>query len=249
MSTSLQPVVLAGMSRGKAPRGASHGVGPARSDSAAAENPVLRVDTPEGTGCRAAADETADPVDSPTSAAAGGASLEKTLSLALANVANADLLESILAAKAVQVEVTVNVNFPDSSRHCDFHLDAPQNGQSRLAAADKPVDVSAFTASEEAFLRRCLKPSLPPAYVDAVIRIVSQSREEMVQELENCLDQRTRQLYEAVNVINHLIREKQRLEGKAAHLEQTRSNLRKIHTTLRGVRHALVESRHGASIR
>lgn len=108
------------------------------------------------------------------------------------------------------------------------------------AATDKPVDLSAFTASEEAYLKRFLKRSLPPAYVDAVIKYVSRSREEMVEEMGQSLNQRTRQLYQAVNLIKNLIREKRQLESNTLYLEQTRSNLSKIHTSLKGVHHEML---------
>jgi chromosome segregation ATPase len=53
--------------------------------------------------------------------------------------------------------------------------------------------------------------------------------------LEERLKQRTEELSQASALIDDLKREKQRLESAAAHLERTRTNLGKIHDTLRGV--------------
>jgi hypothetical protein len=226
--------------------GASYWDDPSCTGFATAENPVLRIDIPEGTGCQAVANETADPVDSATSAAPDAGLPEKTRSQEVAGAVNTSR-DTTFPAQAVQVEATVRS--PDSLARRDSRLDSPPRKQSHSAVTAKPVDSSAFMGSEEAFLRRCLKPSLPPAYVDAVIRIVSRSRKEMVEALEKCLNQRARQLHQAVSVIRNLIREKEQLECEAVHLERTRSNLRKIHSTLRAVQHELVESRHKALTR
>ena len=129
---------------------------------------------------------------------------------------------------------------PHSLTLYDFRLDGLHEKQRHLAVADDPVDSSAFTAAEEAFLRRFLRRSLPPAYVDAVIRYVSRSRKECVEDLEKHLQRRTRQLYQAVDVIEDLIRERRQLQSNAACLERTRSNLSKIRATLRGVQHQML---------
>ncbi len=73
-----------------------------------------------------------------------------------------------------------------------------------------------------------------PAYVDAVMRVGLRSREDMIEEMEQCVDQRTGQLHQAVNVIQDLIR---KLEDETIRLEQTGSNLAKVHGTLSDVLH------------
>ncbi len=112
-------------------------------------------------------------------------------------------------------------------------------------------------AAEATFLTR----SLSPARVDAVITHLSDSvdpielstsaaldtvfpgrtrtqpaanetREEMVEELEKQLAERTHKLHEAHALIDVL--------SNAAHLERTRGNLSKIHTALKGVQHQVL---------
>ncbi len=242
MSTNLQSNVSAGISPAGLPHGASHGVDPACTDCAPVGNPVLRIDipginVPEIAGRPAVADETAEPVDSSTSASPEEASPEETPRQAVVDVASTGLIETILAAKAVQVQV--EVRFPDASPRHNFRLDVSEEGQRHSIPDHRPIDLSAFTASEEDLLSRCLQRSLPPAYVDAVIRIVSRSREEMVGELENCLSQRTRQLHQAIGAIQNLIQEKNELARKAVRLDRVRGNLNEVHTTLKGVHHEM----------
>ncbi len=246
MSTHLQSIVFAGMSPAGLSHGASYWVDPSCTDSATAENRVLRIDVPERTACREVADETADPVDLAPSAAPDAGLPEKTRSQEVAGAVDTSR-DADWPAQAVQVEVTAAS--PDSLARRDFRLDIAPREQRHSAVTAEGVDLSAFTASEESLLRRCLKRSLPPAYVDAVIRIVSRSREEMVEDLEQCLDQRTQQLYQAVGVINNLIREKEQLQSEAVHLQRTRSNLKEIHSTLRDVQYEMVRSRHKALTR
>ncbi len=226
MSTNLQSIVLAGIS----PTGLSHGasvwVDPVDTDSSSGENAFLRIDLP-GT--------TAEPVDSSAPAAPRKPSPEEIRSHAVAEVVDADLLETILAAKIVAPEETDRL--PVSSARRNYRLDGPD--QSRQVS-DELVDLSAFTANEEGSLRRCLKRSLPPAYVDTVIRLVSRSRTEMVEELGRCLDHRTRQLHQAVGVIQKLVREKNELASKAGRFDRIRGNLAEVHATLRGVHHEMV---------
>ncbi len=256
MSTNLQSIVLAGISPSGLAHGGGHWPGFVSDEPAPDKTPVLRIDIPEADVSEAdaseAADETAEPVDSSTSPAPEETSSEGIRGQAVADIADSGLLETILQGKDVKVEVTVCP--PDSSaqrssaqrsseqrssEHGDLRLDDPKGEQHPLIPKDRSVDLSAFTSGEEDLLRRCLKRSLPPAYVDAVIRIVSRSREEMIEDLESCLGQRTQQLHQAVSVIQNLMREKNELQGKVVRLDQMRGNLDKIHATLKGVHHEI----------
>jgi len=233
MSTNLQSIVSAGIS----PTSLTLGAGGC-ADSIPAENPILRfgfpaMDSADGPSRQVIAEETTGPVGPSTSAAPKKRSPEEIRSRAVAEVANAGLLETVLAAKAVRGEVEVRL--PKSPTGRNLRFDGPQKRQSHLIPDYGSVDLSAFTTSEEDLLRRCLNRSMPPAYVDAVIRIVSRSRDEMVEDLGQCLDHRTRQLHQAVNVIQNLIREKTDLQSKSLRLDQVRSHLNEIHATLRGV--------------
>lgn len=215
-------------------------------DFATPDSPVFRVDAGRRTRSRRVEGEAADPVDLSTFVSSRAAVPEKTRSQGSAGVVNADLVDDLASARAVQVEVTLRLS--DSEERRDIRVDFPARMQGHLVAPTaRPLDVSAFTASEEAFLRRCMHPALPPAYVDAVIRIVSRSSGEVIGELEGCLDQRTQQLHQAVNVISNLLREKKQLQSKAAALEQTRGNLGKIHATLKGVQEQVSEREAGGT--
>ena len=81
---------------------------------------------------------------------------------------------------------------------------------------------------------------LPPTYVDAAIGIVSRSREEVIEELGRRLDHRTRQLRQAANMIQNLVREKNELQSKVVRLDRVRGNLNQLHTALRGVHHEIL---------
>jgi len=208
-------------------------------DFATPDSPVFRIDAAKRTRSRRVGDEGRDLLDLSAFVSTEAAVSESTRPQGAAGVVNADLVDAVARAETVQVEVTVHL--PGSSVHRDIRVDIPARKQGHSIAAAKPADVSAFTASEDAFLRRCLHPGLPPEYVDAVIRIVSRSREETIGELEKCVDRQTQQLHQAVNVIGNLLREKKQLQSKADALEQARGNLGKIHVTLKGVQEQLLE--------